>query len=328
MGGGGTAVMNIVFFGTPDYVLPTLDQLQKAKYNIAAVVTQPPKPVGRKAVLTPSPVAQWAQKNKIPVFDQSPKDVPPLKKLNAEVGVLEAYGRILPPDLIRLFPHGIINVHPSLLPKYRGASPVEATIAAGDKQTGVTIIKLDEEMDHGPILSQFTEPILPEDNRVTLRERLFKKSADALVKILPNYLKGNIQLREQNHQEATFTTLMKKDHGFIPPEYLTAALQSQALQGVSQETQWAIPFIKNFTIQPTPLVLNNFIRAVNPWPGAFTHLRLTFTDEQTKKLKILRAHLEELQPKIYKLQPDMVQLEGKNPVTWKQLQQGYPEAKF
>lgn len=222
----------IVFFGTPDYVLPVLDTLKNHGYEIAAVVTQPPKLVGRKQILTPSPVAQWAEKQGIRVIDESPKKiVNTLEELDAEVGILEAYGRILPLEILNVFPQGIVNVHPSLLPRWRGASPIEATIVAGDKVTGVTIIRLDEEIDHGPMLTQFTEEVRSDDTKITLRSRLFRKAADELVRALPLYLEGKLELKEQDHSKVTYTTLIQKDHGFIPPQYIALALQGDALQG-------------------------------------------------------------------------------------------------
>lgn len=320
----------VVFFGTPDYVLPVLNALKNAGYEIAAVVTQPPKPVGRKGVLTPSPVSLWAKKHKTKVFDGKPKEiVEELRILNAEVGVLGAYGRILPPEILTIFPHGILNIHPSLLPKYRGASPIQAAIAVGEKQTGVAIIKLDEEMDHGPILAQFTEEIREDDTAGTLRERLFERATGALVSVLPAYLEGSAELREQDHSKATYTTLLKKEHGFIQPEYIAAASKGDAFQGW-QEKGWQIPFIKDSHLIPSAQCLERFIRALDPWPGAWTLLRSKSFGGQAKRLKILKAHVEHssLVPSGYCLVPNLVQLEGKNPVSWEEFKKGYPEAKF
>lgn len=320
--------MKLIFFGTPDYVIPVLDALKDAGYDVAAVVTQPPKPVGRKKVLTPSPVAQWAKTNRIEVIDKSPKEIPPLltnHQSPTTFGILAAYGRLVPQEVIDAFPKGIINVHPSLLPKYRGASPVEAAIVAGEKETGITIIKLDAEMDHGPVLAQFTEPIRKDDTRVTLRKRLFDKAASVLVKVLPQYLEGKTQLREQNHEKATFTTLMKKEMGFIPPEYLASALK-----GVPFQAQWEIPFIKNYSLVPNAQCLERFIRAVNPWPGAWTNVKLEAGSKklEVKRVKILKVHLEpsNIKPQTSNFKLDLVQLEGKNPVSWKQFKEGYPNA--
>lgn len=325
--------MKLVFFGTPDYVIPVLEALKSSGRNIAAVVTQPPKPVGRKKVLTPSPTALWAEKHSIKIFDGKPKEmVEELRTLNTEVGVLGAYGRILPPEILTIFPHGILNIHPSLLPKYRGASPVQAAIARGEEKTGVTIIKLDEEMDHGPILAQFTEDIKDDDTAGTLRQRLFEKAAEVLPKILYHYIAMKISPKEQNHKKATYTTLLKKEHGFIPPEYVNAALH-----GISLQDQRAILFIRDYCLVPSALSLERFIRAVDPWPGAWTEVKL-YRDTAMKpyRLKILKAHVKKLLPSsprakprgAYCLVPDLVQLEGKTPVSWEEFKKGYPEAKF
>ncbi|MBU0998351.1 methionyl-tRNA formyltransferase, partial [Patescibacteria group bacterium] len=160
--------MKIVFFGTPAFCLPILNKIQKKfKLNphdipIVAVITQKPKPVGRKEFITYSAVDTWAFKRKVPVF-YSVEDF--LKEnIRADLGIVVAYGKILSEKIIKYFPYGILNIHPSLLPKYRGASPLQAAIASGDLETGATIIKIDEKMDHGPIVSQFKEEIQESDN--------------------------------------------------------------------------------------------------------------------------------------------------------------------
>lgn len=309
----------LIFFGTPDYVLPVLEKLHQSGFKVAAVVTQPPKPVGRKQILTPSAVAWWAKEHDISVFDKSPKElVEPLKNLGAEVGVLAAYGRIFPEEILDIFPKGIVNIHPSLLPKYRGASPVEAAIASQDKETGYTIMLLEEDVDAGSILYQAKEKILDDDTKVSLRNMLFLKSATQLPKVLNEYLENMIEPKEQDHEKATYTTLIEKEYGLIPPKYIQAALQ-----GVTLQDQWIIPFIKNFSQKPSPSAVEHFIHALYPWPGAHTPVRLTALEGQTKKLKIIKAHLEN-----EKLVLDQVQLEGKNPVSWKQFCQGYPKARF
>ncbi len=286
-------IMKIVFFGTPDYVLPILTAIHKkfvtgpGKSPIAAVVTQSPKPVGRKQVLSYSPIDKWAHEHKIPTY-YSANDLlesPP----DATLGILASYGEIIKKDVINLFPQGILVIHPSLLPKYRGASPVPAAIAEGESETGVSIIKMDEKMDHGPIVSQSKESIAPDDNSETLRDRLFEKSAQILVEMLTPYIQGKINLKDQDESAATFTKLMKKEDGFIDLQ------------------------------KSDPHQAERFIRAMQPWPGAWTLLRLSATEGQAqKRLKLLKAHLEE-----EKLVLDEVQLEGKMPVSWKQFKEGY-----
>lgn len=316
----------VVFFGTPEYVIPVL-QVLRQKHEVLAVVTQPPKPVGRKQALTPSPVAGWAQAGKIRVLTDL-ENLP-----SADVGILAAYGKLVPGEIIEHFPHGIINIHPSLLPKYRGASPVQAAIASGEKETGVTIIKLDEEMDHGPILAQFAEEIKSEDTTGSLRDRLFGKSAEVLLTILPGYLKGHVTPCKQDHGRATYTKIVKKEHGFIPGKFLEAALRGETIN-----EPLPVPFVKNSSFVLDSSFLERFIRALSPWPGAWTQVPLTSyqvkrslsTIGKLARLKILKAHVEPfpLIPNAQSLVPDLVQLEGKNPVSWQQFKEGYPQAQL
>jgi methionyl-tRNA formyltransferase len=294
--------MKIVFFGTPDYVMPILTLLHKkfvtgpGKSPIVAVVTQSPKPVGRKEIVTFSPVDHWAHEHKIPIHYSAQELA--MDKVEADIGVLASYGEIIKPEVIKLFPHGILVIHPSLLPKYRGASPIPAAIAAGDDLTGVTIFKMDEKVDHGPIVSQFKEEILPTDDGETLRARLFARSAEVLVELIEPYLQNKITPKKQDESEATHTKLITRENGFI-----------------------------NLT-RTVPVNAERFIRAMRPWPGAWTHVNLqisksTNDKSDIKRLKIHTAHVED-----EKLVLDEVQLEGKEPVSWKQFEVGYNNAKF
>lgn len=312
--------MKIIFFGTPDYVLPIVEALHKkfvrlGKSPIVAVVTQKPKPAGRKQIITYSPVDSWAFRRKIPIY-HSCEDF--LKaEVVADVGVLAAYGEIIPQKAIDVFRYGIVNVHPSLLPKHRGASPVQATLTLGEKETGVTMIKIDNLLDHGPIISRFSEKVLETDNLDSLRARLFERAAVVLAELIEPYIQGKITTEPQNQDKATFTTQVNRKHGLIPPEYLNAALK-----GSSLKNEWEIPFIKDASFRPSPLTIYNFIRALYPWPGAWTFIRLS-PSGQTKRLKILSAHIE-----AEKLTLDEIQLEGKNPVSWEQFREAYKEATF
>ena len=283
--------MKIVFFGTPDYVLPILKILNKY-HDIAAVVTQPPKPTGRKKQLTYSAVDTWVHKKHIPIrfeFDELPK---------ADLGVLAAYGKIVPGSVISNFKFGILNIHPSLLPKFRGASPIQANIIEEPENIGVTIIKLDGKMDHGPIVAQFKDELMPEDTLETVRKRLFERSAQVLIDLIPNYLKGKIKLKEQNDTEATFTKIVKKEDGFVN------------------------------LMKDDPLEIERKLRAYAPWPGCWTYVQLMTNGQglmAKKRLKILKAHLDINHQSLI---IDEVQLEGKNPVSWKQFKEAYPTSIF
>lgn len=286
----------IVFFGSDKCSVLVLNQLvNDRRFKITGIVTLEAKPKGRKKEITPNPVEEYARVlfdiKFFPIKKFDTKAISKFKKLKADVGVLAWYGKILPKEILAIPKHGVLNVHPSLLPKYRGPSPVQAAIANGDKETGVTIIKMDEKMDHGPILAQFKEKIKPLDTAESLYERLFTLGAGVLITILPAYLKGQTKSREQNHKKATYTKLLTRNDGKI---------------------NWKK---KNKKIE-------RFIRAMDPWPGAWCRIKIP-RYKDTKRLKILRVHLEK-----DKLVLDRVQLEGKKPVTWKQFQQGYPEAKI
>jgi methionyl-tRNA formyltransferase len=288
-------MIKLVFWGTPDYVVPIAEKLHQAKgIKLLACLTQPDRPVGRKKVITPSPIKAWAIKKKIPVltpteFDKEFTDQLQRIAKKIDLFVVAAYGLILPKKVLRIPKKGALCLHPSLLPKYRGASPIQSAIINGDQQTGMTILKMDEKMDHGPIVSQFEEEIKPEDTSETLYQRLFQAGAEVLVTILPEYLKGKIKTRRQDDEEASYTQILTKNDGRI---------------------NWSKP----------PQELERFIRAMTPWPGAWTMVELEQAGRQPlkKRLKILSARFEQ-----GKLILDQVQLEGKTPISWKQLQKGY-----
>src|SRR5260221_5891079 len=273
--------MKIIFFGTPDYVIPIAEKLDK-NYELVAVVTQPPKLAGRKQFRSFSPIDNWAHKKKVKVITElNLKDFP-----EAELGIVASYGVIIPQNVIEYFKYGILNIHPSLLPKYRGASPIQAAIRDEDT-TGVTIIKMDKLMHHGPILSKFKESIDQSDTTYTLRKRLFERSAQFIVDLIPNYVSKRVLPKEQDHAKATFTKIIKSEDGFID--------------------------IKDFKNLEKHKFIERKIRAMTPWPGAWTTVK-------GRRLKLLKSHLEN-----EKLILDEVQLEGKKPVIWKQFSTGHPE---
>lgn len=277
--------MKIVFFGTPDYVLPILKEIHRKFVTgpgispIVAVVTRPPKPVGRKQIMEYSPVDKWAHEKGIDTFYSANELLE--SNLDFDLGILASYGEIIRKEVINLFPQGILVIHPSLLPKYRGASPVQSAIANGDKNTGLTVFRMDEKMDHGPIISSFPEEITEDDTYESLRNRLFEKSADFVVNMIPNYIKQKIKLKPQDEDQATYTKIISKQDGFVDIE------------------------------KDAPETIERKIRAYNPWPGVWCY----FND---KRLKILKAHIE-----LGRLIVDEVQLEGKNPVSYKQFQEAY-----
>lgn len=276
--------MKLVFFGTPDYVIPVLEKLSKY-HEIVAVVTQNPKPAGRGKKIEYSAVDTWAHKKKVAKFFNF-QNLP-----QADLGVCAAYGKIIPNYIINGFKYGILNIHPSLLPKYRGASPIQTAISDGDTETGVTIIKMDDKMDHGPIVSSFKEEIAQNDTLETLRIKLFEKSSQFLIDLIPKFSKGKINLKHQDENLATYTKMVKKEDGYIDLK------------------------------KTDPIEIERKFRAYQPWPGIWTNLQVkSHKSEVTKKLKILKCHFE---LRTSDLVLDTVQLEGKKPVSWEQFKQAY-----
>jgi methionyl-tRNA formyltransferase len=309
----------IVFFGTPDYVIPVLEALQKnfrykdGSQPIAAVVTQSPKPAGRKGEMSYSAVDNWAYRQKIPVFYDFEKFLE--SKIETEIAILASFSLIIPEKIINFFKKGILNIHPSLLPELRGASPIQSAIMLGKKETGVSIIKLDKFLDHGPIVCQFKEEIKEEDNSQSLKQRLFERSAQVLIELLPSYLEGKIKPKEQDHNKATFCYEIKKENAFLRPDIVKAALEGKNLEDQMLE----IGFMRDAEIKANPKNINNFIRAMYPWPSAWTLVKTTGQDEE-KRLKLIKSHIEK-----GTLILDEVQLEGKNPVSFRQFKEGYPQ---
>lgn len=237
--------MAIVFMGTPAFAVPTLRALVQAGCPIAAVYTQPDKPAGRGRKLKPPPVKLAAQELGLPVYQppnlRSQETIDRLAALKPEAIVVCAYGHILRQAVLDIPPKGVLNVHPSLLPRYRGASPIPAVLLAGDEATGVTVILMDAGMDSGPILAQCSLAITPFDTAATLSERLAALAAPLTVETLDRWLAGTIQPQPQDHSLATIAPRLSKQQGAI---------------------DWSLPAVDIW----------RRVRAYNPWPGAYTAL--------------------------------------------------------
>lgn len=244
----------IVFMGTPAFAVPSLEKLAES-YDIVAVVTQPDRPAGRKRRLTAPPAKEAALAGGLPVWQpptlRTPEAVARLRALAPDIIVVVAFGQILRADVLEVPPHGCLNVHGSLLPRYRGAAPVPAAILAGETKTGVTLMQMDEGMDTGPIIAQATCSIAPDDTTATLSERLALLGADLLVETLPPWLAGKIVPQLQDNSQATYCGLIAKADGRLA---------------------WQLPAEE----------LARRVRAYFPWPTAFTSW-------QGKPLKVLRA---------------------------------------
>lgn len=214
----------IVFFGTENYSLITLKALVDNEFNVVCVVTKPDTRRGRGHKLAEPPVKTFAKSHNIPVLQPNKVSeiTEHIKRLQPVTGILVAYGKIIPQSIIDLFTPGIINVHPSLLPKYRGPSPIEAAIANRDHETGVSIMQLDSKMDAGPIYSQITQPLTREETKPELYDKLFHDGTALLIKNLPDIINGHIKTTPQDHSTATYCQLLAKEDSRINPERMTA----------------------------------------------------------------------------------------------------------
>lgn len=208
-----------VYFGTPDFSTFVLDELERADWLPALVVTTPDKPAGRGLALAESPVKKWAVARGIRVMQPASFDdarLASISSLGPKFGVVAAYGKILPARVLALFPRGILNVHPSLLPRYRGTSPVENQILADEKQVGVSIIVMDEEVDHGPVLAERRmSPTKWPMGRNELNKLLWHAGGRLLAETLPRWLGGELTPRPQDHALATYTKKLAKEDGHI-----------------------------------------------------------------------------------------------------------------
>ncbi|HEY3473369.1 MAG TPA: methionyl-tRNA formyltransferase [Anaerolineales bacterium] len=235
--------MRIVFMGTPEFAVPSLEALLKTNDQVVGIVTQPDRPKGRGQVLTPSPVKLIAQRERIPLLQPTKmKDVDFLATLSSwkpDHIAVAAFGRILPPAILSLPPLGCINVHGSLLPKYRGAGPIQWALINGETETGITTMLMDEGMDTGAVLLQETMMINPNDTTGSLSVRLAELGGRLLVKTLAQLRAGTLIPRAQDHSQATLAPLLKKEDGII---------------------DWTMP----------ATVIANRIRGLDPWPGAHT----------------------------------------------------------
>jgi methionyl-tRNA formyltransferase len=212
--------MNIAFFGTPDRAVYVLDELKAAGILPSLIITQPDRPQGRKLLMTPPPVKVWAQKEKIEVLqpdDLSDKDfISRLKKGGFDAFVVVAYGKILKDEILDIPKRGSLNLHASLLPKLRGSCPIETAILQDDRNTGVSIIKMDRLMDHGPVIaSKEVVPSrwpLPADD---LARELVIEGGKLFAQILPDWIAGKIEAKEQDHSQATYTKKITKEDGLM-----------------------------------------------------------------------------------------------------------------
>lgn len=261
-----------IFFGTPDFAAVILEELIAAGMAPVAVITNPDRPFGRKKELAPPPVKKFITDSgaAVPILQPEKLDdafIAELKKLGAEAGVLAAYGKIVPRTVFEIFPKGIVVVHPSLLPKYRGATPIQSAILAGEDLTGTTLFVMDEKVDHGPVLGSAQVQLLDMDTYTTLADKLAEASAALLIDTLPKYVSGGIAPVPQNEESVTYTKKFSGDDGCIDLE------------------------------KDDAIAVWRKVRALNPEPGAWT-------TKDGKRMKILDADLVDGKLVIRKVQFD------------------------
>jgi len=280
----------IVFFGTPDFVLPILSSLTK-HFSVVGVVTSPDAISGRKKLSAASPVKQFTQEklSATPILtpeklDQKAQE--DLTRLTPDLFIVAAYGKIIPQEILLIPPHGSLNIHPSLLPKYRGTSPIQTMLLQGDTKSGVTIIQVDAQMDHGPIVAQWEIPITKTATFASLHVSIFQDAADRLPEIINNYLAGKSKPIPQDESRATYCERITRESGYVDAHN-----------------------------PPTPEKLDRMTRAYYPWPTAWTLLRLNALEGQAKEKRVRF------------LPGKKIQVEGGKAVAVKDFLNGYPKMK-
>lgn len=334
--------ITLAYFGSPSFSALFLEKLL-SDYSInriievKLVVTQPDRPVGRKQILTPTPVKKIAQKFQIPIsnFQTNFKfQKTNFQFQNIDLALVYAYSLIIPKQWLTIPKYGFWCVHPSLLPKYRGPSPIAYPLIFGEKKTGVTIFQMDEKIDHGPIISQEELEISNTDRRPDLEIKLtnlafsmFKKIIFQLTSSGVNVLPSNktrepvnpLTLKPQDDKYATYTLLLKKSDGFIPLPVLKKALNNESL--TFEELPKILQKIRNLKleIRNSSKIIYDYFRGLYPWPGLWTQIKPTRSDtDDYKRLKITDLALINNQLLIKK-----VQLEGKKEVDFEVFNKAY-----
>ncbi|OGI25455.1 MAG: methionyl-tRNA formyltransferase [Candidatus Moranbacteria bacterium RBG_13_45_13] len=309
----------IIFFGTPEFASGILESLIGAGYKISAVFTQPDKKVGRDRKIVFSPVKKLALRREIKVFQpESLREIRIIRdigKIGANLFIIAAYGKILPKEILDIPEFGAINIHASLLPKYRGASPVQCAILEGEKETGITLMLMNEKMDEGDVLVQEKMEIGENETAQILLEGLEKLGAKMMVGFIPDWTSGKVNPRPQNHSQATYCQIIRRQDGKINWNFSAAEIHRK----------W---------------------RAYQPWPGIFSIIEIPAKDgkNQPKRIKlseveiIPRSETGEDFGKIIKYNQNVavqakqglivlkkVQLEGKNEMDMADFVRGYPD---
>lgn len=280
----------IVFMGTPEFAVPILQALIE-QYNVVAVYTRADKPAGRGKQVVTSPIKQFALQHNLPLEQprslRNGSEQHRLREYNPDLVIVAAYGLLLPKAILEIPPRGCINTHASLLPRWRGASPITYAILAGDAEAGVTLMQMDEGLDTGAILATRSIPLAPDDTTGSLTEKLSKLGAQLLLDSIPAYLQGKISPRPQDQAQATMTRLVAKEDGKI---------------------KW----------DTSATYIERMVRAYQPWPSAFT----TYRGEQLKILSaaVLDHHAPEIPGTVLQIGKDIGVATGKKILLLHQVQ--------
>lgn len=282
--------LRIAFLGTPEFAVKILEKMKKGGLIPSLIITARDKPKGRKLVLTPPPVKVWADKENIPTLQPNKLNeiYAELKKEDWDVFILASFGKIIPKSIIEIPKHGILNVHPSILPKYRGPSPIQSAILSGDKELGVTIMLLDEELDHGPLIATQYLKSSAKMNYEQAEDALAKLGGELLVKNTFPWIRGELTATDQKHGEATHTEKIKKEDALI---------------------DW----------KEDPRIIERKIRAFYPWPGSYFFLN---KDDKPLRIIVTEAKLSDGKLQIEKIKP-----EGKKEMMFSDFIKGNPELK-
>lgn len=278
--------IKLVFFAGGDFALKAIEYLHRDRqYQIAAIVTTPQVGKTRGKTVDKNPVKALAKKLKLNVIEienlKDAENVEKIKKLKADIGVVADFGIIIPQQVIDIFKYKIVNIHPSILPKYRGPSPIQQTILNGDRFAGMTLMQINDKMDAGPIISQYKVKLRGKETTKMLKEYLADLGATILLDTLPYYISSEMKPKDQKENRVSYTKILKKSDGEV-------------------------------RVDDDPIVVERKVRALNPWPGVYTHLG-------DLRVAITAAHLD----KEKKLVIDRVKPAGKNEMSYEEFRNGY-----
>lgn len=307
--------IKVIFFGTSSFSKEILKSIFGEKYRIMAVFTQPDKKIGRKQEIKPGPVKEFSTAQNILTFQPMKLDeemTEKIREMGPDLIIVVAYGKIIPRRILEIPRYKSLNIHPSMLPEFRGPSPIQNAILSGKKETGITIMLMDEKMDHGDILVQKKVTIDPDENTEALSKKIVPLSIKLLLETIPDWIQEKIKSRQQDDSKATYCQLIEREDGHI------------------------------FWNEEAAEIYNKF-RAFTPWPGIFS---IWEKDNVFIRLKIVKIKIQEKDPKekyeigeIFRLNPneigvkaakgivilEEVQLEGKNPSAMNEFLNGYPD---